>query len=496
MTADVLVIGPRSRPESVGIFNKHRGMGMRQTIHEYDDKTRQTRSLKPSEMKYRPTTADITQGTRKNAQGEILGADSHPEDLSTVPRVKDEAAHIHKKNQGTLSGIYATYNENVFGKGAAREGRGIYTDNRPKSAQKWEQEYSNNRPAKNETMKGPIATDPSYKKHPPQSAGPPRVKSEANETYKNGINGSLGKILAESYDAARRKNMQMAQRRAGQQVKCQNFRNKNIRRVGQIENHSKMRRDQLNDNQEKNHFNRISNDPHNLWRSTKYKNVSSRVKKMYIQRPNEYDQNDLNAPREVATQITTEEVNSQTGADGAFTIIVERPNTAGARIPTAGVSNNQPKNFVAINARKQTQLGKARHEKIQDHSTAKNYNRQTDLQNRRPQTAAGQIPKYLRDMNKERYEKEMEARRKNKRNLLGLTPPPGHRALENMERLEMLKTLNSTQKELTKKLAGCPESSRTLRAKNYKEGLLRKLAEVDEAIRVFSKPVVFVKERN
>merc|ERR1711923_433988 len=130
------------------------------------------------------------------------------------------------------------------------------------------------------------------------------------------------------------------------------------------------------------------------------------------------------APREVATQITTEEANSQTGADGAFTIIVERPNTAGAKIDSGNPQKTpSPKNFIALNARKQTKLGKAKHEKIQDSVNSKNYNRQIDLQNRRPQTAAGEIPKYLRDMNKERYEKEMEARRKNKRNLLGLTPP-------------------------------------------------------------------------
>lgn len=363
-SADILVVGPRTRPESVEIFNKHRGMGMRQTIHEYDDKTRQTRVLKPSEVKYRPTTADLTQGTRKNARGEALGADSHPGDLSTVPRVKDEAAHIHKKNQGTLSGIYKTYNDNVFGRGAEREGRGTFTDNRPKTNQKWEEEYSNNRPAKNETMKGPIVTDPSYKKHPVHSAGAPRVKSEAEKTYTHGITGSLGKILAESYDAARRKNMQMAQRRTGQQVKCRNFKNKNIRGVSQVETHAKMRKNQIDENNDKNHFNRISNDPHNLWRNSKYSNVSSRFKKMYISPHKiENDENQLNAPREVATQITTEEANSQTGADGAFTIIVERPNTAGARISSNASKNPGPKNFIAINARKQTTLGKSKHQK-------------------------------------------------------------------------------------------------------------------------------------
>lgn len=58
----------------------------------------------------------------------------------------------------------------------------------------------------------------------------------------------------------------------------------------------------------------------------------------------------------------------------------------------------------------------------------------------------------------------------------------------------MLKTLHDTQKELTKNLSTCPGGATTIRARKYKESLLARLGEVDAAIKVFSRPVVFVTE--
>merc|ERR1712226_957695 len=99
---------------------------MAQNLHDYDEKTHQTRQLTFAEKQYRPTTADVVMGRRKNKSGEDLGADLHPGDLSCVPRVKPEAEMIHRKNRGTLSEIYASYNENVFGRGSQKDGQGGY----------------------------------------------------------------------------------------------------------------------------------------------------------------------------------------------------------------------------------------------------------------------------------------------------------------------------------------------------------------------------------
>ena len=56
-------------------------------------------------------------------------------------------------------------------------------------------------------IKGPISTDPVYERYPDPVAEPARVKPEAENTAKHGVNGTLGKILLDSYDAARRRNM-------------------------------------------------------------------------------------------------------------------------------------------------------------------------------------------------------------------------------------------------------------------------------------------------
>lgn len=48
-------------------------------------------------------------------------------------------------------------------------------------------------------------------------------------------------------------------------------------------------------------------------------------------------------------------------------------------------------------------------------------------------------------------------------------------------------------KELQSKLSSLPIRSDTLRVRNAKEQLETKLAEVEEAIKIFSRPKVFVK---
>ncbi len=54
-------------------------------------------------------------------------------------------------------------------------------------------------------------------------------------------------------------------------------------------------------------------------------------------------------------------------------------------------------------------------------------------------------------------------------------------------------TLFLAQNELTRKMASLPIRSDTLRLRKTKEELEGKMAEVEEAIRIFSRPKVFVR---
>ncbi|XP_076459352.1 enkurin domain-containing protein 1-like [Babylonia areolata] len=101
----------------------------------------------------------------------------------------------------------------------------------------------------------------------------------------------------------------------------------------------------------------------------------------------------------------------------------------------------------------------------------------------------GDVPVYLRNRKKQ-WRKDEEERIAN-------TPdpamPPGHRALPESERRETLSLLQQKEKELVQQLSALPIGSDTVRVRNLRKGVESKLAEVEEAIKIFSRPKVFVK---
>ncbi|XP_013399062.1 enkurin domain-containing protein 1-like [Lingula anatina] len=101
----------------------------------------------------------------------------------------------------------------------------------------------------------------------------------------------------------------------------------------------------------------------------------------------------------------------------------------------------------------------------------------------------GKVPKYLQDR-KQQWKKEIEDRIKNRPDP---DLPPGHKLMPKEERLVTLGQLKETQAELLRQLNSLPIRSDTLRVRTKKEELETKMAEVEEAIKIFSRPKVFVK---
>ncbi|XP_060574068.1 enkurin domain-containing protein 1-like isoform X2 [Ruditapes philippinarum] len=101
----------------------------------------------------------------------------------------------------------------------------------------------------------------------------------------------------------------------------------------------------------------------------------------------------------------------------------------------------------------------------------------------------GEVPTYLR-ARKDQWKKEEEDRIAN-------TPDPscpeGHRVLPEAERRETLDLLKNKQQELISKLQSLPLRTDTFRMRSCKQELENKLAEMEEAIKIFSRPKVFVK---
>ncbi|NXU90699.1 ENKD1 protein, partial [Xiphorhynchus elegans] len=101
----------------------------------------------------------------------------------------------------------------------------------------------------------------------------------------------------------------------------------------------------------------------------------------------------------------------------------------------------------------------------------------------------GHVPQYLLER-KELWRKQMEERLQN---LPDPDTPPGHTMMPENQRLETLSNLKQSQEELMKDLVLLPMRADSLRMQNRRVELERKLSQIEEAIKIFSRPKVFIK---
>ncbi|KAF9421234.1 hypothetical protein HW555_002706 [Spodoptera exigua] len=101
----------------------------------------------------------------------------------------------------------------------------------------------------------------------------------------------------------------------------------------------------------------------------------------------------------------------------------------------------------------------------------------------------GVLPKYLRER-KEQGPKEGEGGRLEEDHSVC---PPGHVTLPDTERKETLRMLRNSFAELVSELNKLPVKTDTLKMRNRKMELEKQLAKLEEGIKVFSRPQVFVK---
>uniref|UniRef100_A0A8C6SWD6 Enkurin domain-containing protein n=1 Tax=Neogobius melanostomus TaxID=47308 RepID=A0A8C6SWD6_9GOBI len=106
-----------------------------------------------------------------------------------------------------------------------------------------------------------------------------------------------------------------------------------------------------------------------------------------------------------------------------------------------------------------------------------------------PSAVKGQIPQYLEDR-KEQWRKEEEERRKNAPDPLA---PAGHTLMPECEKQENLKSLKDAHRSLVTELLSLPLKADNLTLQTRKAHLDRKLSELEEAIKIFSREKVYVK---
>ncbi|XP_026877971.1 enkurin domain-containing protein 1 [Electrophorus electricus] len=106
-----------------------------------------------------------------------------------------------------------------------------------------------------------------------------------------------------------------------------------------------------------------------------------------------------------------------------------------------------------------------------------------------PSSVKGRVPQYLEER-KEQWRREEEEKKKN---MPDPSVPAGHSQMLDRERQETLKTLKETHKSLVSELLSLPVRADTLSVRSRRAVLDQRLSEIEEAIKIFSRDKVYIK---
>ncbi|KAH3863580.1 enkurin domain-containing protein 1-like isoform X1 [Dreissena polymorpha] len=215
-----------------------------------------------------------------------------------------------------------------------------------------------------------------------------------------------------------------------------------------------------------------------LWKSEKYKDVPSKIKSDIEKEPD--------APRPHSAHFLRAHTRS-----GPSVQLQSRPCTPDPKlsVPPASIASEvQLKrnnfDFIKINGKAVKNTTMVRSPSLTALDDLKKKQEEEYKQHKK-----GEVPTYLKTR-KEQWKKQEEERIAN---IPDPSCPDGHKALAEAERKETLELLKQKQQELTSKLASLPLRTDTFRIRSCKQELENKLAEMEEAIKIFSRPKVFVK---
>lgn len=256
-------------------------------------------------------------------------------------------------------------------------------------------------------------------------------------------------------------------------TKPKNYLNENLKRVHQIERVTKLKAAEKDQ------------PPKQLWKSKRFEQVPSRF------RINQQDPSPVSGRSSCGNFLRAHSKSgppvrlsdSPPPLDKPKEIPLEKLTIQPAsQMPEMKVSHRDV-DFIKINSRAAKMVQAVRPMSSQEQDYKKKQDK--ELRNYKK----GQVPKYLkeRQIQWEKEEKERLA------NLPDPSVPEGHRVLAQNERLETLALLKENEASLLQHIQKLSLSNDSLRAQRRRQELEKKIAEVDEAIKIFSRPKVFVK---
>lgn len=155
------------------------------------------------------------------------------------------------------------------------------------------------------------------------------------------------------------------------------------------------------------------------------------------------------------------------------------------RRPVTATQNARPKSHIVLNKQSLKNVKLKRSPSLSALDDLKNKQEKDFNKHKR-----GSVPKYLQ----ERQQQWKVAEKERIASLPDPTIPEGHSLMPEDDRLKTFNMLKKSKHEMTKELQSLPFGKDTMRVKNRKDTLERKLQEVDAAMKIFSRPKVFIKD--
>ncbi|XP_060109753.1 enkurin domain-containing protein 1 [Heteronotia binoei] len=301
---------------------------------------------------------------------------------------------------------------------------------------------------------------------------PPRIKPNAKDILEVGRKGTVGALL--QLDG-----IPFFQELPPKRKECKDYEKVNLRRLREIQRKCR----------EKKQAQELSQPTpvKALWKSPKYESVESKVKIKLQENagpPNPEAQRFLRAYSRCGPGIHPCRPLSQNSAQLGATADAATAPVPGGNVKT---SENGKVDFVSHNAQnaKRAHMRRSRSLQSLTEVLAQKQKEQLDYDAKQK----GHVPRYLIER-KDHWRKAAEERQ---RNMPDPSMPPGHSLMPESQRVETLNNLKQSQEQLLKDLLLLPVRADTLNLQNRRAGLEKKLSQVEEALKIFSRPKVFIK---
>ncbi|NXK19516.1 ENKD1 protein, partial [Arenaria interpres] len=320
--------------------------------------------------------------------------------------------------------------------------------------------------------------DPVHHPYPALGSGhraqpAPRIRPSGKDFLEKGQKGTLGLLL-------QLEGLSLAEGLPVKRKESKDHEKENMRRIKEIQKRCKEKERAQQHSQPK--------PVKALWKSQKYENVESKVKaKLQESSP---------LPKPEALKFLRAYSRCGPGIKPCRPLSARPARTkAGADTEAPEALGNESKmqvegksiDFVKHNARNAKRASLRRSQSLQ--ALAELLEQKQREQEEYNAKQKGHVPQYLLER-KELWRRQMEERL---RNLPDPDTPPGHTMMPESQRLETLGNLKQSQEQLIKELLMLPVRTDTLRMQKRQIELERKLSQIEEAIKIFSRPKVFIK---